>query len=212
MKTAFTMIEMLVVIAIIAILTGITVGSYNYVTKLAQKTRGVELVSNVATALNALYLRENRWPPSLLNEANGEGRLTARAAACLAVHKLMSLTYTTREEEGEQVYVLSGLDRCGIVTPWATAVLKKLPAGGSPLAAKVPSGGTIRDHQLHFAIDDDGDGIVVANLGSGMRKIRATAVVWSWGMNGKEDDYKASTAGRGNADDIYSWNVAQEVK
>ena len=101
MKKAFTMIEMLVVIAIIAILTGITVGSYNYVTKLAQKTRGVELVSNVATALNALYLRENRWPPSLLNEANGEGRLTARAAACLAVHKLMSLTYTTREEEGE---------------------------------------------------------------------------------------------------------------
>ena len=78
--------------------------------------------------------------------------------------------------------------------------------------SKVPSGGTIRDHQLHFAIDDDGDGIVVANLGSGMRKIRATAVVWSWGMNGKEDDYKASTAGRGNADDIYSWNVAQEVK
>ena len=39
MKKAFTMIEMLGVIASIAILTGITVGSDNYVTKLSQKTR-----------------------------------------------------------------------------------------------------------------------------------------------------------------------------
>ena len=212
MKKGFSLIEMLVVIAIIATLIAASVGVYSTVTARAQKARGRELVSNVATALNVLYQRENRWPPSLVKAAEGEGRLTAEGAASLAVHKLLSLSYTTREQEGETIYTLSGLDRCGIVTPWATETLKRLPPGDAGLNARVKTGGTVRDHQLHFAIDTEGNGFVEARLKGKTVRIRATAVVWSWGMNGIEDDYEKSMAGRGKCDDIYSWTRAQEVK
>lgn len=212
MKKGFSLIEMLVVIAIIATLIAASVGVYSSVTARAQKARGRELVSNVATALNVLYQRENRWPPSLIKASEGEGRLTAEGAASLAVHNLLSLSYTTREQEGETIYTLSGLDRCGIVTPWATEALKRLPPGDAGLNAHVKTGGTVRDHQLHFAIDTEGNGFVEARLKGKTVRIRATAVVWSWGMNGVEDDYEKSMAGRGKCDDIYSWTRAQEVK
>lgn len=212
MSKGFSLVEMLVVIGIIAILSAASLGGYSYVTRKTEQARGRELVSNTATALTALFQKQNRWPPSMLTAAQGEGRLDARAAAALAYHKLMSLSYTTVEEDGEQIYTLSGLDRCGIVSPWAAQVIKKQPKNSSALSAKVPSGGTVRDHQLHFALDDDGDGITEAKIGSKTVRVRANALVWSWGRNGREDPYDASMSGRGDADDIYSWTRTQEVR
>ncbi len=212
-RSGFTLIEMLVVLGILAILIGASLGGYTAVTRRAQKARGLELVSNVATALNVLFQRQGHWPKALLREGqSGNGRLTAEAGACIAANKLMALTANTVTTDGETTYRLTGLDRCGIVTPWASAVLKRMSTGDSGLSARVPSGGTVEDHQLHFALDDDGDGIVEVRLGTATVKVRTNAAVWCWGMNGKEDDYEASMAGRGKADDIYSWTRAQEVK
>ena len=85
------------------------------------------------------------------------------------------------------------------------------PQKPSNISRPLVGSGT-EDHQLHFALDDDGDGIVQARLGTKTVKVRANVVVWCWGMNGKEDDYEASMAGRGKADDIYSWSRRQEVQ
>lgn len=213
-RSGFTFVEMLVVLGILAVLIGMSIGGYAFVTKRAEQARGRELVANTATALNVLFQRQGRWPAKLLTEGRGgNGRLTAQAAACLAANNLMPLTASTvTQSDGTKVYTLTGLDRCGVVTPWATAVLKRLPSGGSALTAHVPSGGTVEDHQLRFALDDDGDGIVQVSLGSQTVKVRANAAVWCWGLNGKEDDYAASMAGRGKADDIYSWTRAQEAE
>ena len=222
-RNGFTLVEMLVVIGIIAVLIAASLGAYSFATARAQKARGRELVSNVATAIGVFYQRQNRWPPSLLAESEGEGRLTAKAAYVLAryVEKEnnndnepvedrprgeMGLTYDIHSKE------LSGLDRCGIVTPWAMEVMKKLPPGDSGLSARVPSGGTVQDHQLHFAVDADGRGFVEARLKGKTVKIRGTVAVWCWGMNGVEDDYEGSMSGRGKCDDIYSWTRAQEVR
>lgn len=204
-KRAFTMVEMLVVIGIIAVLMGATMVAYSRVTKKAQMTRGRELVLNTATALNVLFDRQQTWPKRLLTAAEGEGILTAEAAAPIAAHGLMSLSYDSGAKK------LSGLDRFGIVTPWATEVLKRLPSGSGD-SARVPSGGTIHDHRLHFALDDDGDGITEAKVGARTVRVRANAVVWCWGMNGKEDDYEKSQAERDGADDIYSWSSQQEAR
>ena len=223
MRKGFTLIEMLVVIGIIAALIGASLGGYSFATKRAQKARGRELVSNVATALNVLYQRQNRWPPRLLTEAEGEGRLTAQAAYVLAKFEKkenendnlpvenrprgeMSLTYDIHSME------LKGLDRCGIVTPWAMEVLRRLPQGDTGLSASVPSGGKVQDHQLHFALDTEGKGFVEARVKGKTVKIRGTVAVWCWGMNGVEDDYEGSMSGRGSCDDIYSWTRAQEVR
>ena len=205
MKRAFTLIEMLVVIGIIAILAGATLAAFSRVTKRAQIARGRELVANTATALNVFFEKQRAWPKRMLTEASGAGILTAEVAAPLAIKGLMSLSYDKSAKR------LTGLDRFGIVTPWATDVLKRLP-NGSGDSTKVPSGGTIQDHRLHFALDDDGDGITEVKLGSRSVRVRANAVVWCWGMNGREDDHDASQSGRGKADDIYSWSAEQEEK
>ena len=221
-KPAFSLIEMLVVIGIIAVLMGTAVGGYSFATKRAQAARGRELVSNTATALNLLFQKDGKWPSALLNEAgSGAGRLTARAAACLAVKKYMSFSYTKVEKDGENYYTLSGLDRCGVVTPWATAALKQAGNGGSE-NTKVPSGGTVRDHQLYYALDKTGEGIVEANVGGVPVRIRANAAVWCAGLDGVLAPYpyagggakggvganKSGAAGK-RSDDIYSWTPAQ---
>ena len=201
---------MLVVIGIIAVLMGTAVGGYSFATKRAQAARGRELVSNTATALNLLFQKDGRWPSALLSEANGgEGRLTARAAACLAVKKYMSLTYNKVEKDGESYYTLTGLDRFGIVTPWAVAALKQAGTGGSE-STKVPMGGTVKDHQLYYALDQTGDGIVEANVGGETLRIRANAVVWSIGPSGGDRSHQPWPYSKGQRmGDIYSWSAAQ---
>ena len=54
-RNAFTLVEMLVVIGIIAILTGASIGAFSKMTKTAERAKCQELVSNTATALTALY-------------------------------------------------------------------------------------------------------------------------------------------------------------
>lgn len=210
MRKGFSLIEMLVVIGIIAVLMGTAVGGYSFATKRAQAARGRELVSNTATALNLLFQRDGMWPSALRTEADsGAGRLTARAAACLAVKNLMSLTYTKVEKDGESYYTLSGLDRCGIVTPWAAATLKQAGNGGSE-STTVQMGGTVKDHQLYYALDKTGEGIVEANVGGETLRIRANAVVWSIGPSGGDENHRPRPYSKGRrSDDIYSWTASQ---
>jgi hypothetical protein len=96
-----------------------------------------------------------------------------------------------------------GLGRFGVVTPWAENVIKEAGSSAS-LSTPVPSGGTVRDHRLHYALDADGDGITETQS---FGNIRASAVVWSSGPDGKVE-YQF----RGRNDDVYSWRAAQVVK
>ena len=58
----FTLIEMLVVLAIIGVLMGALLMGYGHVPRRAQKARAQELVSNVATALNVILMHNGVWP------------------------------------------------------------------------------------------------------------------------------------------------------
>lgn len=207
MRKGFSLVEMLVVIGIIAVLMGAGLSGYSSMTRRAQKAQGRELVSNTSTALNLLFQKTGRWPAALRNEAgSGAGRLRARPAACLAVNRLMALTYTTKDDNGAQVYTLSGLDKFGIVSPWAQRVLKRAGTSGGSEGMKVPSGGTVGDHVLYYALDLDGDGITEANVKGETLKVRANAAVWCAGADGVLDPYPyTSSNGKHNSDDIYSW-------
>ena len=211
-KPAFSLIEMLVVIGIIAVLLGAAIASYTSITRKAARTHATELVSNVSTALNALFQQKNRWPQALVSNAGGgNGQLDDHAAAPLAVNKLLSLTYTEREEDGRNIRVLSGLDRCGIITPWAAKVVKRASQGSNPLGAKVPpSGRTVRQHILHYALDLDGDGITEANVGGETIRIRTNAAVWCIGAEGgNEGEPWPYSVGKRKGSDIYSWTDRQ---
>ena len=208
-RLGFSLVEMLVVLGIIATLVGVSVAGYSHMTRKAQQARGRELVSNVATALNVMFQRRGKWPEALRTEASsGAGRLNARAAACLATgsNPLMSLTVNKQGAEGETHYVLAGNDRFGIVSPWAQDVIRRLGLNGGSTGTKIPSGGTIEDHVLYYALDLTGEGFVNATVGGETLKIRANAAVWCAGRDGKlENSYNEGI----RKDDIYSWTKGQ---
>ena len=210
MKRGFSLIEMLVVIGIILTLMGVSVGAYSRMTKRAQRVRGQELVSNVATALNSIFMRTGKWPNALRTEAgSGAGKLNERASVCLGrgEHPAMSLTVVPKDDNGVTKYELGGNDRFGIVSPWAQDVIRRLEGGGT--GTRVPSGGTIDDHILRYALDLDGDGFVDVSLGEETVKVRGNVAVWCAGQDGVLE----KTFSKGlRKDDIYSWNKGQVTK
>lgn len=200
MKKGFTLVEMLVVIGIIAVLVAALVGSYAGATKKAQIARGRELVSNVATALIAIFQQDGHWPQTLV-DANGSDdyRLGPIAGAVLARKGVMSLS--CKNNNGR--YTLTGVDRFGVVDPWAQQVIKG--RNNASTSTRVPSGGTVSDHIIRFAIDDDGDGFTEATVcGKGI-KVRASAIVWSTGPDGKFGKFEDM----GHTDDIFSFKKGQ---
>lgn len=200
MKKGFTLIEMLVVIGIIAVLAGASIGVFAKASKKAQLAKGRELVSNVATALATIYQQSGRWPEALV-DANGQNdwKLGEAAALVLARKGVLSLSY----KNVNGVYTLTGPDRFGIVDPWAYAVLKRDESFGK--SAPVPSGKTVDDHFLRFAIDVDGRGFTEATVCGKKISVRAPAIVWSTGPDGRFDDFDKA----GRSDDIFSFRIGQ---
>lgn len=205
MKKGFTLVEMLVVIGIIAIIAAALSAGYSSVTKTAQKTRGAELVSNVATSLSAIYQEKGRWPKPLV-DGNGkdEYRLGSEQGAMLAKHGGFSLSYKKDSSSGK--YRLTGHDKFGVLDPWAAAVMKS--KASATLTTKVPSGGTIGDHIVRYAVDTDGLGYVDAKVCGKQVRVRAAAIVWSCGPDGVFQPFEQM----GRSDDIFSFTMGQVVK
>ena len=87
----------------------------------------------------------------------------------------------------------------------------------------MPSGGTVEDHILYYALDKTGEGIVEADVGGVQLKIRGNAAVWCAGMDGVLAKYPyagASSGAKGQhgqsrgrgGDDVYSWAPSQVTK
>jgi prepilin-type N-terminal cleavage/methylation domain-containing protein len=201
-KSGFTLVEMLVVIGIIAVLSAAGMVGYSRIIKSARKAKTVELVSNAATALTHILNKEGTWPEELLQNG-GNGQLDKDIAKVFIRYNLLGLSYN-QKSGSEGNYTLVGKDRCGIVDAEAEAVLKRNKRAQE--STPVPSGKTVREHILYYAIDEDGDGFTDVRLkDSGMQlKIRATAVVYAAGPNGIEE---YGTIGRN--DDVYSWRPSQ---
>ena len=196
MKRGFTLVEMLIVIGIIAILTGAAMTGFRGAVEKAQAAKCQELVK--------VFQDNGSWPSRIISAGQGSGEMTAEIGGELARRKALSLNYrlVENEETGEKVYKLVGLDQCGVVSPWAAEVVKRKAANGNvSLNEPVPGGGTIRDHVLRFSVDDDEDGLVKVSYEGGKSvTVRASAAVWCCGRDGKF----------GTRDDIKSWAKGQE--
>lgn len=222
-RQGFSLVEMLVVIGIIIVLIGASIGGYSAMTRSAEKAKAQELVANVATALTALYQQEGNWPKRLATNGSSDGRLDERVALALASDDQRSKQgYLSLSTIGSGTgRKLSGPDRFGIVSPWATAVIKRR-GSAAQLSDRVTGRSTVQDHILHYAIDVDGDGIIRgANVGGQSINIRATAAVWCAGRDGVVDPYPYTSGGSGQrgrskgassggrSDDVYSWTAGQ---
>lgn len=215
-RRGFTLIEMLVVIGIIAVLIGASLGGYSAMTKSADKQKAQELVSNVATALTALFNDKGHWPAALLaNNATSDAQLDEKAAYPLAVGNYLSLSY----DKGQKKTI--GLDKFGVLDPWGLMALKRLGSGASKMT-DVGASVKLGDRVLHYAVDPDGSGIVNAKVGGTPVSVRATAIVWCGGKDGIVSPYpygggggsgergrNTKGASKGRTDDVYSWTPGQ---
>lgn len=198
----FSLVEMLVVMGILAILIGAGMATFSSAGRKAQKTKGQELVLNVATALEKIYQDEGAWPPVILQNSNSEKGLDERTAYALAKRGALTLSKDDNKKK------TSALDQCGIVSPWAMAEIKRRGGQNVSESTTVPSGGTIGSHRLRYAVDTEGLGRVKATVGGEQVEIRGVAAVWCAGYDGKLETYKDGL----RKDDIYSWSSQQRVK
>lgn len=215
-RRGLTMVELLVVVGIIMVLSSVLLAGISRVKKSAANAKAQDLVSNVATAINQVLMAEKNWPGYLIRAASsGDPMVDADACQVLIRYGVYSVSHVKDGTEGGDTrYRLTGADRCGIVDPWAAQFLKRLSpgvSGESALGRKVPEGGTVKDHLLRFAIDDDYDGICEVRLQGRTVRVRANVAVWSCGRNGKFEDY--SKVGRAEgSDDLFSWTPGQIEK
>ena len=203
-RKGFTLVEIMVVIGILGILLAVMVRGMSSAPKKAERQKCEELVKNAADALTMLYNKFGYWPEVLVQKQNSESGLDEIAGYVLAANGCMSLQYDSDSER------LTGLNRLGIVSPWAESVIKSKGTSAS-LSSPVPSGGSVSDHRLRFALDLDGDNIIDnVNVGGETVNIRGTAAVWCCGMDGKIEPYSSGQRG----DDVYSWDrgKTQNVK
>lgn len=207
-KKGFSLIEMLVVIGIIAVLSGALLVGMDRIRRTAQRSKAQEIVSNTATALGTIFQKEMAWPKALISYNNRQ--LEAAPSHVFVRHGLLGLSY--KKVSGK--VTLTGADRCGIVDPWAAAALKRKKASESEnedIGLNVDTGGKVRDHILWYAIDDDGDGITkVQHPKDGIISVRAPACVWSAGADGVLGSMKRRE--KASDDDVYSWSRQQEVR
>ncbi len=213
-KRGFSMVEMLVVIGIIAILSGALIMGIDRVRKTAQRAKAQEIVSNTATALGLIFQKEMGWPKVLLRYSGQQ--LEPEPSHVFVRYNLLGLSYDSQSynvSTRKGTVKLIGADRCGIVDPWATAVLKRRTSSSERdgIDLKVDTGGKVKDHILWFAVDDDGDGITEVNIpNSPVVRVRASACVWCAGADGVLGKYDRHN--KDAADDVYSWSRGQEVK
>lgn len=212
-RSGFTLIEMLVVIGIIAVLSGSLMVGMGRIQKTAQKAKAQETVSNTATALATIFQTEMSWPSRLMQ--NSGQQLDAVLSHIFVRFKLLGLSYDAKTYNVTTkvgTIKLTGADRCGIVDPWAATILKQKvsTSENDGVDLKVPSGKTVKDHILWYAIDTDGDGVTEASVGGVNVKVRAPAIVWCAGADGELGPYGRRS--KKGLDDVYSWGPGQEVK
>lgn len=206
-KQGFSLIEMLVVIAIIAVLSGALLVGFGRFTKSAQRAKALEAVSEAAQAL--VFLRDqngNVWPRVILSNGgvDGEGKgMVVDVAKKFAEKNMLGVSARNPEKND---YTPVGTSRCGVVDPWAETVLKRGPQAGPQ--TRVPSGGTVQSHIIYYAVDRDGDGFTEAVVGGQSITVRASAIAWCAGADGKIAPYSQ----RGRSDDVYSWDKAKEKR
>ncbi len=202
MKRAFTLIEMLIVIGIIAILVGASLAGFSAMRRSAERARARELCLQVKTAFEAIWDADGIWPKTI-RQKNGaaDSIIDDEVAYELASRGMMALTYDGDSRK------TTGIDRFGILTPWGVEVVKRR---GSGVSLSTPVGkATIKDHLLRFKVDLDGDGVIDgASVGGESVDIRATVAVWCAGKDGKMENYHKGL----KTDDIYTWTPGQTVR
>jgi type IV pilus assembly protein PilA len=131
MQKGFTLIELMIVVAIIGILAAVAIPAYQDYTKRARVTEGLGLADGAKTAVAEYYSTQNAWPTD--NSAAGLAtNISGNAVTSVIVGTgIITVTYNTKvTAAGGATVTLSPSDTGGSIA-WACA-----PGGTTPLDPK----------------------------------------------------------------------------
>ncbi|MDM1764125.1 MULTISPECIES: pilin [unclassified Acinetobacter] len=115
-QKGFTLIELMIVVAIIGILAAIAIPAYQNYTKRSHVSEGLSLAGGAKTGITEFYSSNNRWPGATGNASVGlaaAGSIKGNAVSSVLVNgSTIIVTYNTK------------------VTSGATLVMKGTPSGG----------------------------------------------------------------------------------
>ncbi|WP_211827863.1 pilin [Kistimonas asteriae] len=146
-QQGFTLIELMIVVAIIGILSAVAIPAYQDYTKRAHVSEGLNLASGVKAAIAEYYATEGAWP---LNNASAglDASLAGNAVTGVVVsNDTITITYNTKVDAGGPTLTLKAAATSGAIT-WqcggngSTIKSKYLPAncrGGSSTPAPAPA-------------------------------------------------------------------------
>ena len=194
MRGAFTLVEMLVVIAIIAVLMGIGFPLYISITERAKKTSAQQAATQLVLACDNFYEKYQYLPMALNNNAQDNEETTnnrfmpallgLRVAIDENPNQFPFFKFQQAEGKGDGVY--NGLartdNRAELLGPW----LNKEK--------------TQRHYRVVLNYDNDNQLLVPNDLGSEVLFERR-AIAYHMGKDGK-------VGGEYNDDNVYSWNKA----
>src|SRR3984893_10184712 len=189
-NTSFTLLELMVVIAIVVVLAGLLFPAVQSVLERAKKVQAKNDLTQIVTAVSAFYTEYGRYPTTATGEdANYGPGATGTDAVFKELRALSGSSINTRQvvfislpEDATQSSPRGKIGSDGqFHDPWATAYSIKIDAG--------------YDNQVGNPYESSG--------GAGPDPLRQGVVAWSLGKDkklGNNGDGKFS-----NSDDVISW-------
>ncbi|GLU37585.1 pilin [Pseudomonas sp. NBRC 100443] len=117
-QKGFTLIELMIVVAIIGILAAIALPAYQDYTKRSHVTEGLSLASGAKTAITEYYSTKGEWPAS--NASAGvasSGSITGNAVSSVEVDgSKITITYNTKVASAATLILKGSASDGGAVT------------------------------------------------------------------------------------------------
>ena len=132
-QKGFTLIELMIVVAIIGILASIALPAYQDYTKRAHVTEGLSLASGAKTAVAEYYSTNAAWPSNNASAglaAKGDIKGTAVTQVEVVSGGIIKATFNNKVETGNKVLALKPTDNGGAIQ-WSCK-----PAAGTTVNAK----------------------------------------------------------------------------